>query len=230
MEHENLIGHDGAVHEGLLNSHTAFLIDVACDAGRYSVVHHYEHLEPARVTDAPLSCPACIAANSPATAHLHRGSMAHRYAKDVLGLADVRERPPAQDDEGLRLAFVALAVENPPPRSLYALIREHVVDAMTDRALAVPEGVPEVLVPYKRYTGGTVQAPVGLGDRLMHYSAAGGYIEYVWVDGLEESPAGIVVTVHERDRRPVTYPARELSRRYSKLDRAAPPEQHTAAR
>ncbi|MFE2268548.1 hypothetical protein ACFXB4_04860 [Streptomyces lavendulae] len=230
MEHKNLIGHDGAVHEGLLNSHTGFLIDVACDAGRYSVVHHYEHLDPARVTDAPLSCPACIAANSPATAHLHRGSMAHRYAEDVLGLADVRERPPAQDDEGLRLAFVALAVENPPPRSLYALIREHVVDAMTDRALAVPEGVPEVFVPYKRYTGGTVQAPVGLGDRLMHYSAAGGYFEYVWVDGLEESPDGIVVTVHERDRRPVTYSARELSRRYSKLDRAAPPEQHTATR
>ncbi|MFI1648129.1 hypothetical protein ACH4XT_14490 [Streptomyces avidinii] len=230
MEHKNLIGHDGAVHEGLLNSHTGFLIDVACDAGRYSVVHHYEHLDPARVTDAPLSCPACVAANSPATAHLHRGSMAHRYAEDVLALADTRERPPAQDDEGLRLAFVALAVENPPPRSLYALIREHVVDTMTDRALAVPEGVPEVFVPYKRYTGGTVQAPVGPGDRLMHYSAAGGYFQYVWVDGLEESPDGIVVTVHERDRRPVTYSARELSRRYSKLDRAAPPEQHTAAR
>lgn len=172
MEHKNLIGHDGAVHEGLLNSHTGFLIDVACDAGRYSVVHHYEHLDPARVTDAPLSCPACVAANSPATAHLHRGSIAHRYAEDVLALADTRERPPAQDDEGLRLAFVALAVENPPPRSLYALIREHVVDTMTDRALAVPEGVPEVFVPYKRYTGGTVQAPVGPGDRLMHYSAA----------------------------------------------------------
>ncbi|MFF9458872.1 hypothetical protein [Streptomyces flaveolus] len=215
MDHKNLIGHDGAVHEGLLNSHTGFMIDVACDAGRYSVVHHYEELDPARVTDAPLSCPACVAANSPATAQLHRGRIAHRYAEDVLALADTRGCPPARDDEGLRLAFVALATEKPPPPSLYALIREHVTDMLTDRALAVPEGVPQVLVPYKRYTGGTVQAPVGPGDRLM-------YFQYVWVDGLEESADGIVVTVHEKDRHPVTYSAREVSQRYSKLDRAAP--------
>lgn len=223
MEHKNITGHDGAVHEGLLNSHTGFLIDVACEAGRYSVVHHYEKLDPARVTDAPLSCPSCFAANSPATAQLHRGRLALRYAEDVLALADSRKRPPAQDDEGLQLAFVSLAAENPPPRSLYELIREHVSDMLTDRAVAVPEGVPRVLVPYKRYTGGTVQAPVAPGDRLMHYSAAGGYFQYVWVNGLEDSPDGIVVTVHEKDRRPVTYSAYGLGRRYSKLDWAPLP-------
>lgn len=221
MDYKNLSGHDGAVHEGLLNSHTGFLVDVACDAGRYSVVRHYEKLDPARVTDAPLSCPACVAASS--SAQLHRGRVAHRYAEDVLALADTRACPPARDDEGLRLAFLALGVENPPPRTLYALIREHVTDMLTERALAVPEGVPQVLVPYKRYTGGEVLAPVGLGDRLMHYSAAGGYFEYVWVEGLEEVADAIVVTVREKDRRPVTYPAVEFSRRYSKLDWAAPP-------
>lgn len=177
MDHTNLIGHNGTVHEGLLNSHTGFLVDVACDAGRYAVVHHYEKLDPARVTDASLSCPECVAANSPATAHLHRGRMAHRYAEDVLALADSRACPPARDDEGLRLAFVALGTESPPPRALYALIREHVTDILTDRALAA-----------------------------------------------------IVLTVHERDRRPVTYSARELSRRYSKLDRAAPPSEGTTER
>jgi hypothetical protein len=230
MDHKNLIGHDGAVHEGLLNSHTDFLVDVACDGGRYSVVHHYEKLDPARITDAPLSCPACVAANSPDTAQLHRGRLAHRYAEDVLALADSRKCPPARDDEGLRLAFVSLAVENPPPRNLYALIREHVTDMLTDRALAVPEGIPQVLVPYKRYTGGTVQAPVRPGDRLMHYSAAGGYFQYVWVDTLEESPDGIVVTVHEKDRRPFTYSAHEVARRYSKLDWAPLPSEAAAER
>ncbi|GAA1334748.1 hypothetical protein GCM10009647_076610 [Streptomyces sanglieri] len=223
MEHKNLIGHDGAVHEGLLNSHTGFLIDVACDAGRYSVVHHYEKLDPARVTDAPLSCPACVAASPPTAGPLHRGRLAHRYAEDVLARADSRGYPPALDDEGLRLAFVALAVEDPPSRRLCALIREHLADMLTDRALAAPEGIPQVLVPYKRYTGGTVQAPVVPGDHLMHYSAAGGYFQYVWVDGLEESPDGIVVTVHEKDRRPFTYSAHELGRRYSKLDWAPLP-------
>ncbi|MDR3080731.1 MAG: hypothetical protein LBV60_07355 [Streptomyces sp.] len=228
MDYKNLSGHDGTVHEGLLNSHTGFLVDVACEAGRYSVVHPYEKLDPARVTDAPLSCHACVAASS--SARLHRGHEARRYAEGVLALADTRACPPAQDDEGLRLAFVALGAEHPPPRALYALIREHVTDMLTDRALAVPEGVPQLLVPYKRYTGGEVQAPVGLEDRLMHYSAAGGYFEYVWVEGLEELADGIVVTVREKDRSPVTYPAVEFSRRYSKLDRTAPPRKTPPSR
>ncbi|MGY4963682.1 hypothetical protein [Streptomyces sp. 900105245] len=230
MDHKNLTGHDGTVHEGLLNSHTGHLVDVACDAGRYSVVHPYEKLDPARLTDSPLSCPACVTANSPTTAQLHRGRMAYRYAEGVVALADRRKAPPAQDDEGLRLAFLALAEENPPPRSLYSLIREHVTDMLTDRALAVPKGVPQVLVPYKRYTGGTVQAPVGPGDRLMHYSAAGGYFEYVWVDGLAETPDGVVVTVHEKGRCPVTYSAHEIGRRYSKLDWSPLPSAGTIQR
>ncbi|WP_331729263.1 hypothetical protein OG592_43580 (plasmid) [Streptomyces avidinii] len=223
MEHKNLIGHDGAVHEGLLNGHTGFLIDVACDAGRYSVVHPYEKLDPARVTDTPLSCPSCVAANSPAAAQPHRGRLAHGYAEDVLAKADSRGYVPAKDDEGLRLAFESLAVENPPHRCLYTLIREHLTDMLTDRALAAPEGVPQVLVPYKRYTGGEVQAPVGPGDRLMYYSAAGGYFQYVRVEALEESPAGVVVTVREKEWPPFTWSAHELGRRFSKLDRAPMP-------
>lgn len=64
MDHKNLIGHDGAVHEGLLNSHTGFLIDVACDAGRYSVVHHYEHLDRHA-----LPTPRCPARRASSRAH-----------------------------------------------------------------------------------------------------------------------------------------------------------------
>ncbi|EDY53113.1 hypothetical protein [Streptomyces clavuligerus] len=229
MDYKHVTGHDGIVHEGLLNSHTGFLIDVACEAGRYAVVHHYRMLDPARVTKAPLSCPECLAANSPATAQLHRGRLARQYAEGVLALADTRGCPPGQDDEGLRLAFVSLALDNPPPRSLYALIKEHVTDMLTDRALAAPKGVPQVLVPYRRYTGGTVQAPVGPGDRLMHYGAAGGYFQYVWVDGLKESADGIDVTVREKGQSPVTYSAQALARRYEKLDRAPLASERTAA-
>ncbi|MER6196104.1 hypothetical protein ABT234_01815 [Streptomyces sp. NPDC001586] len=223
MDHKNLIGHDGAVHEGLLNSHTGFLIDVACDAGRYSVVHHYEHLDPARVTDAPLSCPACVAASPPVAGSLHRGRLAHRYAEDVLARADSRGYPPGLDDEALRLAFVALAVEEPPSRRLYALIREHLADMLTDRALAVPEGISQVLVPYRRYTGGEVQAPVGPGDRLMRDGVASGHFPIVRVEAVEESPTGVTVTVREKDWRPFTWSAQELGRCFFKLDRAPLP-------
>ncbi|MEU1151923.1 hypothetical protein ABZ369_02680 [Streptomyces sp. NPDC005918] len=223
MEPKNLIGHDGVVHEGLLNSHTGFLIDVACNAGRYSVVHHYEHLDPARVTDAPLSCPACVAASPPAAGSLHRGRLAHRYAEDVLARADSRGYPPGLDDEALRLAFVALAVEEPPSRRLYALIREHLADMLTDRALAVPEGIPQVLVPYTRYTGGEVQAPVGPGDRLMRDGVASGHFPIVRVEAVEESPTGVTVTVREKDWHPFTWSAQELGRCFFKLDRAPLP-------
>ncbi|MFF8786764.1 hypothetical protein [Streptomyces sp. NPDC015125] len=220
MEHKNLIGHDGVVHEGLLNGHTGFLVDVTCDAGRFAVVHPYEKLDPARVTETPLSCPACAAANAPAAGPLHRGHLAHQYAEDVLALADSRGYPPAGDDEGLRLAFVALGEKVPPSRRLYPLIREHLTDMLTERALAVPEGVPQVLVPYTRYTGGTVQAPAGPGDRLMSDGVASGHFPIVRVEAVEESPTGIIVTVREKGWHPFTWPAHELGRCFFKLDRA----------
>ncbi|MCX4791991.1 hypothetical protein OG369_39780 [Streptomyces sp. NBC_01221] len=222
MKQSNVTGHRGDIHDGLFNSHTGFLIDLACDAGRYEVVHPYERLDPARITEAPLSCPSCKAANSTdPTAPPHRGRLALEHAKAVLACADQRGYPPPLDDEGLRLAFLALGLEDPPAERLYPLIREHLTDMLTDRALTVPEGIPSVLVHYTRYTGGTLQAPIGVGDRLMHDGIASGNWHVVKVDAVEDTADGVVVTVSEKDwPHPRKWTGPDITRWFLKLDRA----------
>ena len=222
MQRNRVIGHQGEVHDGLFNAYTGFLIDLACEAGRYAVVRHYEHLDPARITEAPLSCPSCMAANSPdPTAPPHRGRATLEQAKAVLSRADQRGYPPPLDDEGLRLAFEALGWDHPPARTLYPLIREHLTDMLTDRALTVPDGVPSVLVEYTRYTGGTLKAPIGVGDRLMHDGIASGNWSRVRVDAIEDTPDGVVVTVTEKDwPHPRKWTGPDVTRWFLKLDRA----------
>lgn len=220
MDHHNVIDHQGAVHEGLFNAHTGFLIDLACGAGRYEIVHPYRQLDPARITEAPLSCPSCkeINAGGPA-APPHLNDLTREHAKAVLALADRRGYPPALDHEGLRLAFEALDLTNPPAEKLYPLIREHLTTMLTERALTVPEGTPKVLVEYRRYTGGIVQAPIGVGDRLMRNGIVSGHWPIVEVTAIKNTPNGVVVTVRDKDQRPFDWTASKVTRRFFKLDR-----------
>ncbi|MFH8805290.1 hypothetical protein ACH4F6_38075 [Streptomyces sp. NPDC017936] len=193
MDRRNVTGHDGTVHEGLFNTHTGFLIDLTCDENRYAVVRHYEKLDPARLTDAPLTCAGCTAAaggDAP-----HPADLARACADVVLAYADRRGHVPPLDNEALRLAFVRIASDDGELRPvferlargvydpennyrvepLYPLIREHLTDDLTARALTVPEGTPEVLIRYTRWTGGSVQVPIGVGDRLVWDGLASGH-------------------------------------------------------
>lgn len=194
MDRRNVTGHDGTVHEGLFNSHTGFFIDVACDAGRYAAVHHYEKLDPARLTDDAATCAGCTAAVTGGAPH--PAAVARSVADVVLADADRRGFAPPLDNEALRLAFVRIApgvdgelrpvferlargVYDPGnsfrAEPLYPLIQEHLTDDLTARARVVPEGTPEVLVRYTRFTGGDVQVPVGVGDRLVKDGIASGH-------------------------------------------------------
>jgi len=221
MDHHNVIDHQGAVHEALLNSYTGFLIDLACGAGRYLIVHRYEQLDPQRNTTDPLSCPSCKAINAAGHAGpRHLGHLTREHAEAVLAHADSRGYPPALDNEGLRLTFKSLNLASPPTQALYPLIREHLATMLTERALAVPEGTPQVLVEYQRYTGGTVQAPIGVGDRLMRNGIASGHWPTVTVAAIEDTPNGVIVTVKEKNRPPFNWPAAEVPRCFFKLDRA----------
>jgi len=193
MDRRNVTGHAGTVHQGLLNSHTGFFIDVACDAGRYAVVRHYEKLDPARLTEDALTCPGCMAAV--AGEKTHPADLARQCPDAVIADADRRGYVPPLDNEALRLAFVHLAPDSGELRPvferlargvydpenhyrtepLYDLIQEHLTDDLTARAGVVPEGTPGVFIRYTRFTGGSVQVPVGVGDRLVKDGIASGH-------------------------------------------------------
>lgn len=237
MDRRNVTGHEGAVHEGLFNSYTGDFIDVACDAGRRAVVHPYEKLNPARLTEDALSCTGCRAAAAGTSPH--PADVARECAAAVLAEADGRGYPPALDNEGLRLAFTRLVPSSGDRRSLferlargvydpersyqteplYALIQEHLADLMTERALEVPEGTPRVTVEYTRWTGGKVQAPVGVGDRLMRNGVASGIWYTVTVTAVEQ--AG--VTVEDEDGRARRWDRQDFHAWFFKLDRAPLP-------
>jgi hypothetical protein len=238
MEHRNVTGHDGTVHQGLFNGYTGDFIDVACDAGRYAVVRHYEKLDLARVTDSPTTCAGCPSST--------KADVARACAVAVLAEADGRGYPPAMDNEGLRLAFVRLVPSGgelhpvferlargvyDPENSyrtepLYALVQEHLADLMTERALEAPEGdARPVLVEYTRFTGGTVQAPVGVGDRLMRNGIASGIWYTATVVSVETS--GVTV-LDDRYSRPRRWDRHDFHRWFFKLDRAPLPAAQAA--
>lgn len=193
MDRLNVTGHDGTVHQGLFNSFTEEFIDLACDAGRYAVVRHYAKLDPARLTGDATTCAGCTAAVNGAAPH--PADVAREIADAVLADADRRGYLPPLDDEALRLAFVRLAPDSGELRPvferlargvydpennyrtepLYALVQEHLTDDLTERARRVPEGTPEILIRYTRWTGGDVLVPVGVGDRLVKDGLASGH-------------------------------------------------------
>jgi hypothetical protein len=239
MDRRNVTGLNGLVHEGLFNSHTGFLIDVACDANRYAVVEPYTQFDPVLLTGDPATCSGCRALLDGANgAPRHPADVARECAHAVLADADNRGYPPALDDEGMRLAFVRLAPEAGDLRPLferlargvydpqnsyrteplYALTREHLVDTLTERALEVPAGSPEVMIRYTRYTGGEIQAPVGVGDRLTYDGLASGHWPTGTVTAVEDS--GVLVDFHNGFP-PRHYKRHEVSRWFAfKLDRA----------
>lgn len=194
MDRRNVIGLDGTVHQGLLNSYNGFFIDVACEAGRYAAVRPYEKLDPASLTEDATTCTGCTAAVAGEAPH--PADIARQCADIVIADADARGYVPSLDNEALRLAFrrlvpgidgelrpvferLARGVYDPEnnyrTEPLYDLIQEHLTDDLTARAMAVPEGTPEVLIRYTRWTGGDVQVPVGVGDRLVWDGIASGH-------------------------------------------------------
>ncbi|MFF4531698.1 hypothetical protein ACFY1P_20800 [Streptomyces sp. NPDC001407] len=219
LDTHRVADHQGAAHTALFNAYTGFLIDLACGTDRHQAVHHYEKFDPARLTDAPLSCPACAAidAGGPG-APQSVADTTRELAARVLALADSRGYAHELDNEALRLSFAALGLGT--SERLYPLIREHLTAAMTQRALTVPDGTPRVLVKYTRYTGGTLMVPVGVGDRLMYDGVASGIWYTARVTAVEERPNGIVVTVLEKDwPHPSEWNAADFTRRFFKLDR-----------
>jgi hypothetical protein len=218
MDHKNVIDHGGIIHDGLFNAYDGFLISLNCGASRYEAVRPYEQLDPARVTDAPVSCERCQLVASSA-ARLSLENVTRGQAAAILALADCAARVPALDNEGLRLALAAAGLVTMPSVSRYGLIREHLVEALTGRALAKPVGVPEVLVNYRRYTGGTVDAPIGFGDRLMYNGIASGIWTIVEVVGFEETCAGVIVSLRDSDGRVQKWPGNLVTYKFSKLDR-----------
>lgn len=235
MDRRNVTGHDGTVHQGLFNAYTGFLIDVTCDAGRFAVVRPYEQFDRSRFTDATPTCPGCLAVVTGSTPH--PADTAREIADAVLAEADGRGYPPALDGEGLERAFQRLApaggelrpvferlargVYDPQDcyrtQPLYALVREHLADRLTERALTPPpDGTPRVLVEYTRYTGGKVMAPVGPGDRLMRNGIASGHWDRSVVLGVEP---GFVTVLEDGWQHPYKYERAGMRRWFYKLDR-----------
>ncbi|MFB7836194.1 hypothetical protein [Streptomyces sp. NPDC056056] len=248
MDRRNATGLNGLIHEALFNSHTGFLIDVTCDATRYTVVKHYAQFDPALLTDAPATCTGCRTILDAAPgAPRHPADTARECADIVLADADNRGYPPTLDDEGLRLAFARLApgtghlrplfedlargVYDPQnsyrTQPLYALTREHLADTLTERALKVPANTPKVLVRYVRHTGGELQVPVGVGDLLTGDGIASGHWPTGTVTAVETS--GVLVDFHD-SYPPRHYHRHEVPRCFAfKRDRAPHPTQPPAA-
>jgi hypothetical protein len=222
MDRRNVTALNRLVHEGLCNSYTGALIGFTCAAPHYEVLRLNSMPEPERLTDDRASCTGCRAildGNLP-----HPADVAHEIADLVLADADRRGYPPALDNEGLRLVFERLAPDigdmRPlferlargvyDPRNsyrtqpLYALVRQHLDDQLTERARVVPKGTPEVLVRYTRYTGGDIRVPVGVGDRLTYDGLASGHWPTGTVASVEDS--GILVDYHDG------YPPRHYKR------------------
>ncbi|WP_331732029.1 hypothetical protein OG613_47320 (plasmid) [Streptomyces sp. NBC_00015] len=242
MDRRNVTGLNGLVHEGLFNSHTGFLIDVACHADRYAVVEPYTQFDPVLLTEDPATCTGCrVLLGGIQGGPRHPADIARECADAVLADADNRGYPPALDDEGMRLAFVRLAPDAGGLRPLfkrlargvydplnsyrteplYALTQEHLVDTLTERAMVVPAGTPEVLIRYVRFTGGELQVPVGVGDRLTYDGLASGHWDTGTVTAVENS--GILVDVHN-GLPPRHYERHEVSRSFAfKRDRASAP-------
>ncbi|MEY9842495.1 hypothetical protein [Streptacidiphilus sp. EB103A] len=192
-------------------------------------MHPYHQLDPARRTDAGLSCAVCrgIEAADPA-APRHLGELAREHADAVLARADRRGYPPSLSSDGLRQSLAALYPDRAPDEKLYPLIREHLVTSLTERAMTVPPGTPEVLVEYTRYTGGTLRAPIGPGDRLMHDGVAGGNWSISHVVAVRSTADGVQVTLREDGRPPARWTAPNVTRWFLKLDRGplAPADHH----
>ncbi|MFE2850191.1 hypothetical protein ACFXJO_03560 [Streptomyces lavendulae] len=216
MDRRNATGLNGQIHEALFNSHTGFLIDVTCNATRYTVVKPYTQFDPALLTKAPATCTGCRTILDAAPgAPRHPADIARECADILLTDADTRGYPPTLDDEGLRLAFTRLAPDTghlrplfedlargvyDPQNSyrtqpLYALTREHLADTLTERALQVPPNTPKVTVRYVRHTGGELQVPVGVGDRLTRNGLASGHWPTGTVTAVDTS--GILVDFHD---------------------------------
>ncbi|WP_030248289.1 hypothetical protein [Streptomyces sp. NRRL S-455] len=238
MDRRNVTGHDGTVHQALLNSHTGDFIDLACDAGRYAVVHHGEAFDQARLTDAALTCPGCTAAATGAVPH--PADEAREYAAAVLAEADRRGYPPALDDEGMRLAFERLALDSGAAHPVYArlargeydpensyrkvreygLARGYLDDMLTERALDVAEPIPGATAEYRRFTGGTVTAPLSVGDRVMRTAYASGLW---WFGNIAGTDGRYVLVYRDGSEIPSRYTACEMHRLFAKLDRAPQP-------
>jgi hypothetical protein len=238
MDRSNVAGHDGTVHQALLNSRTAKFIDVACDAGRYAVVRPYEKLDQARLTNDALTCPGCTAAVAGDVDH--PADVARRCADAVLADADRRGYPASPDDEALRQAFVRLAPTGEELRPvferlargvydpendfrtepLYALIREHLADALTARALDVADPIPGATARYTAFTGGDVVAPLAVGDRVMRTAYASGLW---WFGTITGTDGGTVLVCESGHATPFRYQVSEMNGLFAKLDRAPVP-------
>lgn len=234
--------HPGTVHEGLLNSYDGSLIGFTCGARHHDILRLNSMPDPAHLTEAPATCTGCRAAVTGETPH--PADVARECADAVLADADRRGYPPSLDDEGLRLAFVRLTPDSgelrpvferlargvyDPENSyraepLYPLIKEHLADWLTERALKVPEGTPKVLVEYTRHTGGTVQVPVGVGDRLMRCGVASGIWYTATVTAIETSG----VTVQDKDGWTRRWDRHDFHHWFFKLDRAPLPAELAA--
>lgn len=239
MDRRSVIGINGEIHEGLFNSYTGSLIGFTCGSRHHDILRLNSMPDSACLTDGPVTCDGCLKATTGTMAH--PATVARMCADAVLAEADGRGYPPTMDDEGLRLAFTRLAPdagelrplferlargvydpENSYRRErLYDLIREHLADAMTARALEAPaEPIPDATVEYTRFTGGKVMAPLGVGDRVMRTAYASG----LWWFGSIVGTEGEYALIREDGSKvPFRYKRRAMGDLFAKLDRAPLP-------
>lgn len=206
MDRHRLFGTDSRVHEILRSSYNGRLIAFTCDApfSINDVLVYGCKPDPTRLTDDEVTCPGCLSVMNGAAPH--PDDLSREIADAVLAETDRRGRVPVLANENLRLMFEALirGAGDDEERiryeilvaqyyafhmTMYDLVRQHLDDLLTDRARVVPEGTPEVLVRYMRYTGGDVMVPVGVGDRLVSDGLASGHWDHCTVTAVD--PDGI---------------------------------------